>query len=58
MGMNKNTDTQTRYQQLVILNREGVATNEERKEFYALCQDLLQTIMLKNIDVFRRLRDR
>ena len=51
-------NTETRYQQLLILNREGVATPEEKTEFFALCQDLLLQIMLKNIDVLRRLRDR
>ena len=52
------TKEQTRYQQLLILNREGVATPEEKAEFFSICQDLLLQIMLKNIDVFQRLRDR
>ena len=49
-----NTD---RYQYLLVLCREGVATEAERKEFYDLCQKMLYAIMLDNIDVFKRLAD-
>ena len=47
-----------RYHYLLVLCREGVATEAERKEFYDLCQTMLYAIMWENIDVFKRLADK
>ena len=47
-----------RYHFLLVLCREGVATEDEKKEFYDLCQTMLYAIMWDNIDVFKRLADR
>lgn len=46
-----------RYQYLLVLCREGVATDAERAEFYDLCQELLHDKLMQNIDVFKRLAD-
>jgi hypothetical protein len=51
-------NTNTRYQTLLVLMCEGVATDDERKEFYDLCQQMLYAVMLDNIDVLKRLKDR
>ena len=51
-------NTKDRYQFLLVLMREDVATDAERKEFYDLCQEMLYAIMWDNIDVFKRLADR
>ena len=51
-------NTKARYQYLLGLCREGVATPEEKAEFYELCQQMLYATMLDNIDVFKRLADR
>ena len=47
-----------RYHYLLVLLREGVATEDEKKEFYDLCQTMLYAIMWDNIDVFKRLADK
>jgi hypothetical protein len=51
-------NTKDRYQFLLCLMREDVATDAEKKEFYDLCQQMLYDIMLQNIDVLKRLADR
>ena len=38
--------------------REDVATEAEKKEFYALCQEMLYAKLLENIDVLKRMKDR
>jgi len=47
-----------RYQFLLCLMREDVATDAEKKEFYDLCQEMLYAILWDNIDVLKRLADR
>jgi hypothetical protein len=51
-------NTNNRYQYLLVLMREDVATDAEKKEFYDLCQQMLYAKMLENIDVLKRLADR
>jgi hypothetical protein len=51
-------NTNDRYQFLLCLMREDVATDAEKKEFYDLCQEMLYAKLLENIDVLKRLKDR
>lgn len=50
-------NTKNRYQFLLCLMREDVASEAEKAEFYDLCQEMLYAIMWDNIDVFKRLAD-